>query len=559
MRLFNGDCLELLRGLETDSIDLIATDPPYQLSSTSRPRPDQSAEGSYGREVPFSRQQSRIKGFMGEEWDVMPPVDVWEECLRVIKPGAFAFIMTTPRQDSLCQILMDLTGAGFQMGFSSLYFAYASGFPKAMSVSKAADKRLGAERISLGRHPNARETLGTVQICKKNGDGQLRPIPATPQAKTLDGSYAGAQFKPAVEVILVCMKPLSRITRSDFAGEYDYFYTSRIDIKDKTEADRKQKAKLEQKYNIPLKEGDVIESRIALNPRFNDETLLNRDKVLKSKPYTNSDLSGYVSEALKNRKGITWLDDCRVPYESDDSLIAKNPHTHRENNRAYSDIYGEYQASSYNLPSGRFPANLIVSDDVLNDGRITKSTGGKSGHTAAYSGGYKEEYYGDMKPGLGDSGSFSRYFDLDAWWNKKLEELPDSVKKTFPFLIVPKASKSEKNRGLSGEVKQVPYSEYRKNFDTTKSWVSEYPDGKERPMNKAKNNHPTCKPVKLFSYLITLGSREGDVVLDPFMGSGTTGVACQILGRNFIGAEIDSGYFAIAEARINSTVQKVML
>jgi len=553
MRLFNGDCLELLRGLETDSIDLIATDPPYGYSFMGKAWDTFEPKGAY-------QNKKGLKQLPGNQPFAMTEffVPIWQECLRALKPGAFAFVMCAPRQDVLCKQILALQEAGFNTGFSSLYFCFASGFPKAMSVSKAVDKRLGAKR-EIVREYETHDIRNAGLMDKKGSMIVKETIPATPQAKALDGSYGGAQFKPAVEVILVCMKPLSRITRSDFAGEYDYFYTSRIDIKDKTEADRKQKAKLEQKYNIILKAGDVVESRIALNPRFNDETLLNRDKVLKSKPYTNSDLSGYVSEALKNRKGITWLDDCRVPYESDDSLIAKNPHTHRENNRAYSDIYGEYQASSYNLPSGRFPANLLVSDDVLNDGRITKSTGGKSGHTAAYSGGYKEEYYGDMKPGLGDSGSFSRYFDLDAWWTERIKNLTASVQKTFPFLIVPKASKSEKNRGLSGEVKQVPYSEYRKNFDTTKSWVSEYPDGKERPMNKAKNNHPTCKPVRLFSYLITLGSRPGDVVLDPFMGSGTTGVACQILGRNFIGAEIGSGYFAIAEARINSTVQKVML
>jgi len=51
-------------------------------------------------------------------------------------------------------------------------------------------------------------------------------------------------------------------------------------------------------------------------------------------------------------------------------------------------------------------------------------------------------------------------------------------------------------------------------------------------------------------YLITLGSRTGDVVLDPFLGSGTTGVAAVELGNDFIGAEIDPEYFKIAKARI---------
>lgn len=152
-KIYCGDCQELMKDIPDNSIDLIVTDPPYQLSSTSRARPDQTKEGSYGKEVPFLRQQSRIKkGFMGKEWDVLPPIEVWKESLRILKPGAFAFIMTTPRQDSLCQILMDLTNAGFFMGFSSIYWTYASGFPKASNISKMVDKK--PKRLLAGKMRN---------------------------------------------------------------------------------------------------------------------------------------------------------------------------------------------------------------------------------------------------------------------------------------------------------------------------------------------------------------------------------------------------------------------
>ena len=64
------------------------------------------------------------------------------------------------------------------------------------------------------------------------------------------------------------------------------------------------------------------------------------------------------------------------------------------------------------------------------------------------------------------------------------------------------------------------------------------------------DQHPTQKPVELAAHFIRLHTKPGDIVLDPFMGSGTTGVACVQTGRSFIGIEIDSGYFAIAERRI---------
>lgn len=66
-----------------------------------------------------------------------------------------------------------------------------------------------------------------------------------------------------------------------------------------------------------------------------------------------------------------------------------------------------------------------------------------------------------------------------------------------------------------------------------------------------KTQHPTEKPEELLERIILLGSREGDVILDPFMGSGTTGVISKRLGRHFIGIEIDEDYFNIARNRIN--------
>jgi len=66
----------------------------------------------------------------------------------------------------------------------------------------------------------------------------------------------------------------------------------------------------------------------------------------------------------------------------------------------------------------------------------------------------------------------------------------------------------------------------------------------------SQNFHPTVKPIDLMSYLVVLGSRKGDVVLDPFSGSGTTGIACVFSERNYILIEREKEYFKIMEARI---------
>jgi site-specific DNA-methyltransferase (adenine-specific) len=76
-------------------------------------------------------------------------------------------------------------------------------------------------------------------------------------------------------------------------------------------------------------------------------------------------------------------------------------------------------------------------------------------------------------------------------------------------------------------------------------------------MAKGKSLHPTQKPVALMEYLIRTYTNEGETVLDNCMGSGTTGVACVNTNRNFIGIELDEGYFKIAQDRINQAVVNI--
>ena len=77
--------------------------------------------------------------------------------------------------------------------------------------------------------------------------------------------------------------------------------------------------------------------------------------------------------------------------------------------------------------------------------------------------------------------------------------------------------------------------------------------------NNRKYNHPTQKPVKLIEYLIKTYSNKSDLVLDNCMGSGTTGVACKNLERNFIGIELDENYFNIAKKRIENNEKQETL
>jgi site-specific DNA-methyltransferase (adenine-specific) len=417
-KIHQGDSAVVLKEIPDNIIDEIVTDPPYGYS------------------------------FMGKDWDkAVPSVEIWRECYRILKPGAFMFVMSAPRQDVLSQMIVRIEKAGFNINFSSIYWTYATGFPKAMNIAKMVDKRLGVKREVVGTNGTCPDIRNNSFDADEVSERERLPINITvatsPQAKALDGSYGGFQPKPAVEIIIVAMKPLSEKT--------------------------------------------------------------------------------FVDQALTNGKGVTWLDKCRIPINL--QVDASQLRTLNRSQKDENDGWGMNDNSSDTpqciRPDGRFPANLLVSDDCLNEGKITKSSGEQSNNQ------FRENHnvYGDglenkqsVDPGLGNSGSYSRYFDLDAWWNKTIENLPENVKKTFPFLIVPKASKSERNKGC--EHMQM------------------------------KNFHPTVKPLKLMCYLIALGSQKGDIVLDPFNGSGTTCLAAKVMERKWIGVDISEEYCKIQAARL---------
>jgi len=88
---------------------------------------------------------------MGKDWDkALPSIEIWKECLRVLKPGAFAFIMSAPRQDVLSRMIVKLEEAGFKIDFSSIEWLYASGFPKSMNIKKKLLKDLEKELKKQG-------------------------------------------------------------------------------------------------------------------------------------------------------------------------------------------------------------------------------------------------------------------------------------------------------------------------------------------------------------------------------------------------------------------------
>ncbi len=118
------------------------------------------------------------------------------------------------------------------------------------------------------------------------------------------------------------------------------------------------------------------------------------------------------------------------------------------------------------------------------------------------------------------------------WWQKQY---------ISQFVITPKPSRAEKEKGLENMPMEKITSKGRKKSNDTPGHRGETP---------RKNTHPTIKPIKLMAHLITMESRKGDTILDPFAGSGTTGIAATLLQRNYILIEQDSHNCKISTSRI---------
>jgi DNA modification methylase len=168
-----------LRELPDCSVDSVVTDPPYGLS------------------------------FMGKKWDYdVPSVELWAECLRVLKPGGHLLAFAGTRTQH--RMAVRIEDAGFEIR-DMIAWVYGSGFPKSLDVSKALDKMAGAEREVVGK--SARHGGGI----KGNGSSyEVHPsvpditAPATDAAIQWQGW--GTALKPALEPITVARKPLGEKT-----------------------------------------------------------------------------------------------------------------------------------------------------------------------------------------------------------------------------------------------------------------------------------------------------------------------------------------------------------
>jgi DNA modification methylase len=407
MKLINNDCIAAMKEMADDSVDSIVTDPPYEL------------------------------GFMGKSWDasgIAFNIEVWQEALRVLKPGGHLLAFSGSR--TYHRMTVAIEDAGFEIR-DQIQWIYGSGFPKSLDVSKAIDKQEGIWRGRAGA-----VTTENGSMSGANFERTPKEPPVTEFAKQWQGW--GTALKPAHEPIVLARKPL---------------------------------------------------------------------------------IGTVAANVLTHGTGGLNIDGSRVGTE----VLPEQ--------KAGQSQIGTFERDNMVTPerTGRWPANVIHdgSDEVVALFPDTgKSTGGRIGKktmgdvTNVPAGEYQA---GD--PGYGDSGSAARFF------------------------YCAKASKRDRNEGLDG-------------FDIVSAaeMVNRVEDsaGMQKPRagagrtSGAANHHPTVKPTDLMRYLCRLVTPPAGIVLDPFMGSGSTGKAAMLEGFDFIGIDQSAEYVAIAQARIEHAVIQQM-
>lgn len=470
-----------MKTMDADSIDSIVTDPPYEL------------------------------GFMGKSWDssgIAFNVEVWQEALRVLKPGGHLIAFSGSR--TYHRMAVAIEDAGFEIR-DQIMWVYGSGFPKSHDVSKAIDKNNG-ETDRLVRFTLWMRTTGlkVKDVTKVLIDNNL-----IGENGTIAGHYFASKATSQPAIPTVAMWQVIRPLVADVPEWVD-------ELVDRIEAEREVIGERRQRGS----QGGVV----AFNTADSPTELITAPATAAAKQWqgwgtalkpahepmvlARKPLIGTVANnVLTYGVGGLNIDATRVGNE-----VRWNPSSsNKETDNVPFNVGLETEGRE---ATGRFPANFIHdgSDEVVALFPDTK-TGSikpyKHNNSSTIYGGGKGLQLGEITGNhTGDSGSAARFF------------------------YCAKASKKDRNEGLD-------------RFETVVAGgMQGRQDGSMGSITMNKNHHPTVKPTSLMQYLVRLITPPNGIVLDPFLGSGSTGKAAMYEGFNFVGIELTPEYLPIAKARI---------
>lgn len=587
MRIINGDSLEVLKTLPDESVDSIVTDPPYEL------------------------------GFMGKKWDntgIAYNVDLWKECLRVLKSGGHLLAFGGTR--TYHRMVVAIEDAGFEIR-DMIEWVYGSGFPKSLNIGKAVDKLQGNEREVVGIDNNAER----FKKYKEQDGNERKTFNDEITKGTTEWEGWGTALKPSHESICVAHKPLDNrsvilynckvivgklvrrlkcllplnvkiaelslgLSQAEQKGvssiavwcvvnntNIQESLSVLMDILQSKETESlnlntvllclnflKEIYEQMNTFTIEMETSLIIELK-TLNSLLSEDTLASIIQAKSTKPDGRSANVCYVENYLN---AVSWKWNATLTHSAQENVISKESKLN-------------FAPSHEPICMARKPlSEKTVAENVLKHG-----TGGinidesrvKIGNEKIPRLNIAYERKGDNNFGGGQDkrqGTITGEESNGRFPANLIHDNSEEVRDCFPDTKGQQGDlinhdKKRVSNGIFGDMDSAV--DHLKRNDSGNAcrffksiiYTAKADKTERSEYSKVKNNHPTVKPVELMEYLIKMVTPKGGIVLDPFMGSGTTGVASKNLSREFIGIELDSEYYKISESRINNTISQVRL
>jgi DNA modification methylase len=528
INLLHGDCLEQMKTLEDNSVDAIVSDPPYGIS------------------------------FMSKKWDYdVPSVEVWKEAMRVLKPGGHALIACGTRTQH--RMVCNIEDAGFEIR-DVVSWIYGSGFPKSLNVSKQIDKAAGAEREVVGQKRasiqggGSKGAFGSYPEETKQVD---ITAPATDEAKQWDGW--GTALKPACEFFTLCRKPLSESTVAKNVLKWG---TGGINI---------DGCRVETNGEVPTGSGNGSkgESWNSFSGNGGNSTTQGRfpanlihdgsQEVLDLFPETKPSRVGKPRGTKK--KGLFANSEFnKVGQEHNDSGSAARffycPKASKKDRDLGLDnmklVVVSLQSCENNTINSEKLATLLVDMETLH----LKDTGefgtslknAKEWNTSLFGGRFTEQFQQECKSTTSTETS-------STIESRILNALQHSITSDCTLVANSETENGGSPAANADQCNTLTFtiSEKMASALGVKSAASE--TLLKISVEDGKNVHSTVKPTALMAYLCRLITPTGGVVLDPYMGSGSTGKAAVREGFSFVGIELDLDYYEICKARVTAETQ----
>ena len=527
IELIHGDCMEGMKRYPDKHFDSMVTDPPYGWA------------------------------FMGKKWDYqVPSVELWQECLRVLKPGGHALVACGTRTQH--RMATNLEDAGFEIR-DIVAWLYGSGFPKSLNIGKAVDKLQGNERDSIGiRDSKTGKDKNTNWKCSS-------PRFYEDTKGTSEWEGWGTALKPAMELWTLCRKPLSEKTVASNVLKYGTGGLNIDESRIPLNGDKPRISNMDESNTKTYgwaKGGIYKSGTMPSQGRFPSNLILS----CACEGEHEDDCPVRIMDEQSGERKAGGKVKGNEPSNTGDNGIYSS--WGRVENNPFSDLGGasrffycakasksernngldSYLTVKYNIPNG----GVLCKDGIMVAVQLLPKV--ISGQ-------------GLVSFNIDESGG-----NIMALCRKdSLSIILMETKKIIESKILQLLMHSLTNEStLDVNYEMVNGGNLAENVERLKKLILTITKGNQElalgasnvalqmlllisekeTWKDATNIHSTVKPLSLMQYLCKLITPPEGIVLEPFLGSGTTAIACYHEGFGCIGFEIEKDYFEIAVNRL---------